>query len=65
MCSLLRTMGGALGLMEQRVLISDPVDASCVDILRKGGVGVDYKPTTSPEELLSIIPVSLPRFASA
>ena len=51
-------MGNTPGLMEQRVLISDATDPSCVEILREAGLSVDYKPGTSPEELLRIIPVS-------
>lgn len=38
-----------------RVLISDALDPLSVDIFKKGGCDVDYKPGMSAEELLSVI----------
>ena len=38
-----------------KVLISDKVDAGCVDLLQQGGLDVDVKTGLSPEALLEII----------
>ena len=41
-----------------KVLISDPVDAACVDILKQNGIQVEQKTKLSKEELLKEIKVS-------
>lgn len=42
-----------------KVLISDSIDASCVEILKEAGISVDYQPNIAKDKLLSIIKVSL------
>jgi D-3-phosphoglycerate dehydrogenase len=39
-----------------KILISDPIEQSCVDILTREGFQVDAKPGISPEEIKRIIP---------
>ena len=39
-----------------KILISDPIEQSCVDILTREGFQVDLKPGISPEEIKKIIP---------
>ena len=39
-----------------KILISDPIEQSCVDILTREGFQVDAKPGISPEEIKKIIP---------
>jgi D-3-phosphoglycerate dehydrogenase len=34
-----------------KILITDPVDASCIEILKEEGFDVDYSPGISPEEI--------------
>ncbi len=46
-----------MALQVTNVLMSDCVDASCVEILEGAGVSVDYKPGLSKEDLLQCIKV--------
>ena len=39
-----------------KILISDPIEQSCVDILTREGFQVDAKPGIAPEEIKKIIP---------
>ena len=39
-----------------KILISDPIEQSCVDILTREGFQVDLKPGIPPEEIKKIIP---------
>ena len=39
-----------------KILISDPIEQSCVDILTREGFQVDAKPGIPPEEIKKIIP---------
>jgi len=41
----------------QKILISDPVDKRCEEILKREGFLVDYKPGLSPDELKKIISI--------
>ena len=39
-----------------KILITDPIEQSCVDILAREGFQVDLKPEIPPEEIKKIIP---------
>lgn len=41
-----------------RALVTDPIAPACLDILRQGGVEVDYRPKLAPEALLEAIPAA-------
>lgn len=46
------------GLEIRKVLISDPVDPSAVDLLKARNIEADLKTNLSKDELLSILRVS-------
>ncbi len=44
----------------KHVLISDEIDAKCIDILKANGIEVDKNTKLSKEQLIAEIPVSTP-----
>lgn len=41
--------------MAPRALVSDPIAPACLEILRRGGVEVDYRPKLAPDALLEAV----------
>ena len=59
---LFRTSAANMVIQLQKVLISDEVDAKCVNILQTNGVEVVKNTKLSKEELIAEIPVRLRLF---
>lgn len=41
--------------MSKKILITDPIEKSCIDILKSAGFDVDHKPGLKEDEIISII----------